>query len=208
MAVPAISVRSIEGVGRTGRGAPGRGGGSGRERALGCGTALRPGVRDLVAALGLAADVGLAAALGLAAGRGLAAGLRLAGGLGLSTTAALEPAGRSVLAARLSLRRCGREVGSEPRTLDGGVSLIAAVSPGACNISNRRRFEVAAWQSSLQLCRSTAVSTKYMAGAPQRAIPWRSWFGGRCALGEQQAGHGAQAAPARWRFDGNGIRCQ
>jgi hypothetical protein len=78
------------------------------------------------AALGLLA-VGVAAgALGLLAtgALGLLAVGVGAGALGL-------PGAASDLTVRLLLRRSGRVVGSEPRTLGGGVSLITPVSPGA-----------------------------------------------------------------------------
>jgi len=98
---------------------PGRGGGSGRIRGSGSEAAFSFGVLAcFAAAWGFAAARGFAAALVLGAARGLAAVLGVLAAV-------------SVRVARLVLRRSGREVGSEPRTLEGGVSLITPVSPGA-----------------------------------------------------------------------------
>jgi hypothetical protein len=176
--VPATSVRSIDGVGRTGRGLPGRGGGSGRGLAADSGTAFSFGalagfgtdafaaaaglVEAFGAAAGLVEAFGAAAGLDLAGVLGLAGALGLVGGLGLTAATDCEAASASVRAARLVLRRSGREVGSELRTLDGGLSLISSVSPRTCNISNKRQFRAEGWQSCLQLCDDAVVSTDYM----------------------------------------------
>ena len=51
---------------------------------------------------------------------------------------------------RLLLRCCGRDFGNDPKML-GGVSSMLAVSPAACNISNKRRFAVERKKNPLQL---------------------------------------------------------
>jgi hypothetical protein len=71
-----------------------------------------------------------ACALVLLAGRGFAAPFGLLE-VGDFVTALGLLAGASDLTVRLLLRRSGRVVGSDPRTLGGGVSLITPVSPRA-----------------------------------------------------------------------------
>jgi len=82
------------------------------------------------AALGLLAVGVAAAALGLLA-VGVAAGALGLLAVGVGAGALGLPGAASDLTVRLLLRRSGRVVGSEPRTLGGGVSLITPVSPGA-----------------------------------------------------------------------------
>jgi hypothetical protein len=122
---------------------PGRGGGSGRIRGSGSEAAFSFGVlacfaaawgfaaaRGFAAALVFGAARGFAAALVLGAARGFAAAFVFGAARGLAAVLGVLAA-VSVRVARLVLRRSGREVGSEPRTLEGGVSLITPVSPGA-----------------------------------------------------------------------------
>jgi len=110
---------------------PGRGGGSGRIRGSGSEAAFSFGVLAcFAAAWGFAAARGFAAALVLGAARGFAAAFVFGAARGLAAVLGVLAA-VSVRVARLVLRRSGREVGSEPRTLEGGVSLITPVSPGA-----------------------------------------------------------------------------
>jgi hypothetical protein len=69
---------------------------------------------------------------------------------GAVLVAAAACGGSPTGAPRLLLRCCGRDFGNDPKML-GGVSSMLAVSPAACNISNKRRFAVERKKNPLQI---------------------------------------------------------